>query len=419
MVPRAIRLPRLRKSLTVNALALMTATIAANALGLVFWAVAAHLLPPSVVGQASAGIAALTLLAVIAQLNLTNVIVRLLPAAGKLGSGLVRRGYLVVVLFSVIAGVVYCLSGLGRHVVPGGFAHIAGFMLAVPVLAVFALEDSVLTALRLMPWVAVENISTAAARVALLPLLAASAMGTVAAWVLPALVAAVAVNSLLFWRALPAHGTVPGTLPGRRRLLSFVAAEYAGNICATATAQVMPLLVVWRLGTTAAAYLTLPWLIASGISLLMWNVGSSFIVETAGSRGHPGALLRRSLLLWAGVVAGAMIVCVAGARPLLEIVGGAYAAYGVTLLRLIGLSAPFTALVVLYSTLAWLDQRVWLLAGFQACAGTLLLILALLLLPRLGLPAVGWAYLVTQAATAALVTPFAVRRIRRGGFRRA
>ena len=42
---RAIKLPRLPKSLTVNALALMAATIGANGLGLVFWAVAAHLRP--------------------------------------------------------------------------------------------------------------------------------------------------------------------------------------------------------------------------------------------------------------------------------------------------------------------------------------------------------------------------------------
>jgi O-antigen/teichoic acid export membrane protein len=423
-VPGTIRLPRLRKSLTANAMALMTATIAANALGLVFWAVAARLRPPSVVGQASAAVAALMLLAVVAQLNLTNVIVRLLPAAGRLGGRLVARAYAVVLPLSAAVGAGYCASGLGRHVVPAGFAAAAGFTLAVPVLAVFALEDSVLTALRLAPWVAVENIAAAVARVALLPLLAASATGAtgatgaVAAWVLPALAAAIGVNALLFLRALPAHGAVPGTLPGRRRLLSFVAAEYAGNICATATLQVIPLLVVWRRGTSAAAYLTLPWLIASGISLVMWNVAASFVVETAGSRGHPGALLRRSVLLWAAVVVGAVVVCVAGARPLLEIVGGRYAAHGVTLLRLIGLSSPFTALVVLYSTLAWLDQRVWLLAGLQACTGALLLALVLVLLPGSGITAVGWAYLVTQAAAAALVTPFAVRRIRRGEFRR-
>ena len=416
---RAIRLPRVPKGLTVNAIALMTATIGANGLGLVFWAVAAHLRPPAVVGQASAAIAALTLLAMIAQLNLTNVIVRLLPAAGKLGTGLVARSYLVVVFLALVAGLVYCVSGLGRHVITGGWVEYAGFTLAVPVAAVFALEDSVLTALRLAPWVAAENITTMIARIALLPVLFVTAMGAVWAAVLPMLVAVVIVNSLLFGRALPAHGSVPGTLPGRRRLFSFVAGEYTGNICAIASVQVMPLIVVWRLGPAAAAFLTLPWLIGSGITLVLWNVSASFVVETAGSHGHRGTMLRRSLLLWSGIVAAAMIVCVAGARPLMELLGPQYVAEGVPLLRLIGLSAPFTAVVVIYGTLVWLDQRVWLLAGFQACAGILLLGAALLLLPKLGLTAVGWAYLGTQAALAATVAPFTVRHIRRGEFGRA
>jgi O-antigen/teichoic acid export membrane protein len=295
----------------------------------------------------------------------------------------------------------------------------AEFTVAVPVLAVFALEDSVLTALRLAPWVAAENITTVVARIALLPVLFVTAMGAVWSTVLPALAAAVIVNSLLFGRALPAHGSVPGTLPGRRRLLSFVAAEYSGNICAIASVMVMPLIVVWRLGPAAAAYLTLPWLIASGISLVLWNVSASFVVEAAGSHGHPGTMLRRSLLLWSGIVAAAMIVCVAGARPLIELVGAQYVAEGVPLLRLVGLSAPFTAMVIIYATLVWLDQRVWLLAGFQAIAGILLLVTALVLLPKLGLTAVGWAYLGTQATLAAAVTPFTVRHIRRAEFGRA
>ena len=416
---RAIRLPRVPKGLTVNALALMTATLGANALGLVFWAVAAHLRQPATVGRASAAIAALTLLAMIAGLNLTNVIVRLLPAAGRLGTGLVARSYLVVIFLSVVAGLVYCFSGLGRHVVTGGWVEYLGFSFAVPVLAVFLLEDSVLTALRLAPYVAAENITTAIARIVLLPVLFLTAMGAVWSWVLPALAAAIIVNSLLFGRALPDHGKVPGTLPGRRRLFSFVAAEYAGNVCAAASLQVMPLIVVWRLGPAAAAFMTLPWLIASGISLVLWNVSASFVVEIAGSHGHPGTLLRRSLLLWSGIVAAAVIVCVAGARPLMELVGAQYVADGVPLLRLIGLSAPFSALVIIYATLVWLDQRVWLLAGFQAIAGILLLASALLLLPKLGLTAVGWAYLGTQAALAAVVTPFTVRHIRRAEFGRA
>ena len=284
---RALRLPRLPKALTVNALALMTATIGANGLGLVFWAVAAHLRPPDIVGQASAAIAALTLLAMIAQLNMTNVIVRLLPAAGRLGTGMVARGYLVVVFLSLVAGLVYCVSGLGRHVLTGGWPQYAGVHVRGSGARRVRTRGFGPHRVAAAPWVAAENITTAIARIALLPVLFVTAMGAVWSTVLPMLVAAVIVNSFLFGRALPAHGSVPGTLPGRRRLFSFVAAEYSGNICAVASVQVMPLIVVWRLGPAAAAFLTLPWLIGSGITLVLWNVSASFVVEAADRTGIP------------------------------------------------------------------------------------------------------------------------------------
>ncbi|MBV9005008.1 MAG: hypothetical protein JO181_10150, partial [Solirubrobacterales bacterium] len=95
-----MRLPRVRRSLTVNAAALMTGTIATNALGVVFWTAAAHLRAPAIVGRAAAGVAALTLLATVSQLNLTNVFVRLLPAAGRFSRQLVARGYLAVIVLA-------------------------------------------------------------------------------------------------------------------------------------------------------------------------------------------------------------------------------------------------------------------------------------------------------------------------------
>jgi hypothetical protein len=43
----------------------------------------------------------------------------------------------------------------------------------------------------------------------------------------------------------------------------------------------------------------------------------------------------------------------------------------------------------------------------------------LVLLPHIGLDAVGWAYLATQAAAAAMVTPLSVRLMRRPDFGKA
>ena len=62
----------------------------------------------------------------------------------------------------------------------------------------------------------------------------------------------------------------------------------------------------------------------------------------------------------------------------------------------------------------WVDQRVWLLAAFQAASGVALLGATLVLLPHLGLVAVGWANLGVQAVAAIATAPLAARRMRTG-----
>ncbi|MHB1568489.1 MAG: polysaccharide biosynthesis protein [Solirubrobacteraceae bacterium] len=405
---------KLRRSLTLNAASLMVATLATNMLGLVFWAEAAHLEPPWVVGRAAAGVAALTLLAGIAQLNLTNVLIRLLPVAGRLGIGLIRRGYLAVIALSVAIASLYVSTPLSDHVITGGWLPRGLFALAVPVLAIFALQDSVLTALRLTPWVPVENVSFSISKLALLPLFVLLPPGgIIASWVLPAAVAVIVVSVVLFRRVLPRLARLDGTLPDRRRLLSFVAGEYVSNICAIATIQLMPLLVVWRLGATEAAFFSIPWLALMALTFLLYNVSSSFTVEMLGEHGRADRLIRRSLLLWAAIALTSLAACVLLADPLLSLVGSRYAVHGASLLRLIGASMPFSAIVALYSTFVWLDQRVWLLAAIQAGSGIALLTLTLILLPAAGLTAPGWANLAVQGIEAAIMAPLAMRWIRR------
>jgi O-antigen/teichoic acid export membrane protein len=403
-------------SLTTGAFALMAATIITNALGLAFWGLAAHLKPAREIGPASAAVSALALLATVGQLNLTNVFLRLLPGAGRLARYLVDRGYVATVVMCLAAGGVYVGTGLSHGILGPSWLGRLTFVLAVVVLAIFALQDAVLIALRLTVWVPIENASSAIAKLVLLPMLVflPGGSGVVVASVVPAAVAVIVVSLLLQKRVFPAREHLDGSLPSRRRLLNFIAGEYLGNICATAAAQVMPLLVVWRLGASAAAYFTLPWLISIGVSLLMWNVSASFVVELATARSHSRELVRRSGMLLGAIVLVTLLVCGLGAHILLETLGPMYARHGETLLRLIGVSAPFTAIVIIYSTLAWVDQRVWLLAAILAGSCIALLSSSLVLLPKMGVTGVGWAYLFVQIVSAAVMVPPIVKRLYRG-----
>jgi O-antigen/teichoic acid export membrane protein len=411
-----MRRPRLKPSLTVNAVSLIVATAATSVLGLVFWTVAARLQSAAAVGRAAAAIAALTLLAGIGQLNLNGAYVRLLPAAGGLSRRLIGWGYGAACLVGLLAGIVYAATGLGAGVLSEGFVPRAAFVMTVAVLALFALQDSILIGLRASRWVPVENAAFSVAKLVILPVFVITGVdgAIVVSWVIPAAVAVLVVSTLLFKRVLPRLDGLPGSLPHRRRLVSLIAGGFVDNLVATATVQLMPLVVIWKLGPAQAAYFTLPWLVWIGITLLLWDVASSCIVEVAGARQHDSALLSRGLLLWGVITVVAVVVCVLGADPLLSLAGARYAQHGAALLRLLGLAAPFSAIVALYGTVAWLDQRMWRLVAFRAASGAAVVVATVLLIPNLGLEAAGWANLAAQALAAAAMAPLIARRLRGG-----
>ncbi len=408
--PTVAPTPRLARprGLTVNAISLMLATCATSALGLIFWALVARTHITAAFGRAFAEVAALTLLATLAQLNLNNVTIRLLPVAGRFTGTFIARAYLAVTSLGLVVGSAFVASGFGSDVVGVGWGERAIFVLAVALLAIFTLQDSVLTALRIAHWVPVENASFGAAKLILLPMFAflPGHLGPVVAWILPVAMGVLAVNLLLFRGPVAQTRRMhTGELPPRGRLLSFVAAEYACTLCALATLQVMPLLVLWRLGAVSEGYFTLPWLICTGITLLLWNIGASFVVAVIATPTDTPAHLRRSLRLGGVVVLCAVLACCVAGSLILGVAGHGYAEHGTSLLFLLGLSVPFTAVTVLYSAFAWVEQKLWRLVAIEAGSGLLLLATTFALLPGLGLVAIGWAFLATQGVAAILMTP--------------
>ena len=82
------------------------------------------------------------------------------------------------------------------------------------------------------------------------------------------------------------------------------------------------------------------------------------------------------------------------------------------MLRLVGASAPFVFVSAVYISFAWLEQRVWRLMAIQAGWSGVLIVLSLVLIPRLGILGVGWAYFIAQAGAAVLMAPGAWARAR-------
>src|SRR5258707_10604181 len=133
-----VRLPLFR-----NGYALLFNGAATSGLGLLYWALAARLYPAAVVGLNSALVAAMLLLAGIAQLSLNNVLVRFIPISGTYTRRLIVCSYLARGLAAIVVGVIF-VRGVDFWSPPLGFLNRSAawqwsFVLAIATWCIFAL----------------------------------------------------------------------------------------------------------------------------------------------------------------------------------------------------------------------------------------------------------------------------------------
>jgi O-antigen/teichoic acid export membrane protein len=401
-----------------DAVALMVSTAASAALNLLFWVAAARLYPTAAVGRASAAIAAITLLAMFAQLNLLSVFVRFLPEAGRHTTRMLRYGYGLMLGAALALGSAFVMLGLGRQFLSGKPGLAVGFVVAIVALAPFIVGDAVLTALGRALWVPFENVTVSVLKLALLVVLSAGAATHVdiaLAWAAPMATAAGAITVAVFRRLGPAQQHAAGgvtRLPGRRDLSAFVAAEYLNHLVGNVVVFLPPLLVLHVLDATASAYFAVPWLVVSTTQTLLWNIVTSFIVQSTRQPYAIADHARKTLATGAMVVSAGTLGLLAGAPVLLGIQGPAFAAEGAVLLRVAALSLPCTAVIVFFSAFAMIERRLWRLVTVQAAAAVAFLIGSAALMPRIGIVGVGLAYLAAQGASAIVLLPGLIRQLR-------
>jgi O-antigen/teichoic acid export membrane protein len=407
-----------RGRLVHNAIALMISSGGTAVLGIVFWSIAAHVSDAAVVGRTSAEIAAMVLLANVAQLSFGAVFERFLPIAGAQTRAFVVRAYALCASLALAAALVYVTSGLADRFLPSTLAWRTFFVAAVVLWTIFVLQDSVLTGLRAAKWVPLENIFFAVAKLALLPafLAASAAQGIFLAWTAPVAVTIIAVSWYLFGRRIPDHQvySAPGeVLPAMRQILVLAFANYSTFLLSVFTPSIVTLIVIQRLGAVASAHYYLPALIASSLTYFLWNIEASFLVEASS---EPGALRRhvKTTMLTGTAVLGPLItIGVVFAPLLLRIFGPTYATHGTTLLRMLLLALPGNAVAILYTAFAWLDRRLWWLVVRQLVSVVLYFAIVLALIGRLGLVAIGVASLSSSVVQGAFFLPIVIRRYRR------
>ena len=386
-----------------NGHVLTLSSLLAAGLGAAFWMLATNWYSTAAVGRSYAELSAVMLLSGVGQLNLADVLVRFVPAAGRHTRRLVLRSYAASAAASTVVAAAFVL--LVPVVAPGldslrSPVAALCFVAATVGYSVFVLQDGVLTGLRRTGWVLGENALFAGVKAVLLVGCGIWALSTgiLISWVGALAAALLVTNLFLFRHAVPQRmRAAPATAPPPR-LLGYAAADYLGASFRLAAYNVVPLMVLNRLGAEGNAYFSLAWVIAYTLFLASYNMGSSLIVEAARAperlAEHGRRVLRHSGFLLA---AGALVLVVT-APWLLAFFGPGYAEHGTALLRLLALSALPNLLLGVAVDVARARRRLAWAVGLQAALCVLVLGLTALLLPRFGITGIGVAWLAAECA---------------------
>jgi O-antigen/teichoic acid export membrane protein len=398
-----------------NAIALMISSGGTAVLGVVFWAVAAHLSTASALGRTAAEIAAMLLLATLAQLSYGSIFERFLPVAGEFTFNFVKQAYLLCTAFGLVLAAGYLALGFGNSFLPSSLGWKLLFVVAVVLWTIFALQDSVLIGLRASRWVAVENIAYSAVKLAFLPVsIAISATeGIFVAWTAPLILTIIAISWYLFRHRIPEHASTSVSteaLPSARNLIVLASAQYAALLSSVFLPSVVTLIVIQRLGAVANAHYYLPAMIANSLGMFSWGIVRSFLVEATNEphalRLHANSAIRALLIV---LVPSIVLGCIF-APYYLRIFGASYANQGTTLMRLLLISLLGTTVMVFYTAFAWIDKQVWWLTVRNVVSGVIYLAVIFALIGRFGIDAIGIASLIYSGATMLVFLPITIRR---------
>jgi O-antigen/teichoic acid export membrane protein len=410
----------LKDPLLRNGYALLLNVGVTSALGFLYWIVAARTYTAVHVGLSSTAVAVVQFLAGLAgQPSIANALTRFLPRAGPDATRLTVLAYGVAAGAGALVSALYVAATylpLGVPVVLGQSWILAlALGASVVIWCVFALQDAALTGVRQAVWVPLENGLYGIGKIALLVALApvTPEYGIVVSWFLPALVLLPPVNVLIFRRLLRRHPAAP--TPGhhdRRTVARFIGGDYLGSIFALAAVDLLPVLVVARLGAAATAYFYLPFLIVYSIELVAVNLGVSLTVEGALDRSRLAQVASSVLRRIGLIVVPAVLVLLLVPGLVLSVYGPAYAAQSSDLLRLLALGVLAKTVTTISFSLARVERRVSRIALVQAVLFVLLMALSWALMGTMGLNGVGLAYLITQVVVAAAVLPSVLRMLR-------
>ncbi len=367
-----------QQSLLRNASLLIMSTAIMSALGFGFWLFVAHLYTPEQVGVASALIAISTLLSSLSMFGLDSALIRFLPGSKNqsrdINAALVAVGSLAVVasIIYLVAAHVFHLSIATPFEWAGGFA---AFIFIIVVVALNSLTDAVFIANRRAEFHTIVYAVFGVVKLVLpIALIGLGWLGIFSAYAVAALVGLILSFYYMIRVADYRLRAAPNwELVGSARKYSFN--NYLGTLLATVPSQLMPLIIIQRLGAAQAAYFAMALTMANLLYVAPTSVAQSLLAESAHQPQQRAQHVARAVKMLAAILIPAVAAAVLIAPYLLHIFGKQYAQGSTTLFQILAVATFFVAVGSVCNTILNVEHR----SGGIVLARSVLLIVTLVL----------------------------------------
>lgn len=397
-MPIRLAVKALSDSFYKNSIFIMLSSLAASALGLVFWILAARTYSSEEIGTATAIISAATLILTISKLGLDQSMMRFFPRGNR--SRIFTTVVVTTSAASLAIGAIYVIGidlfSPSLEIIKG----MAPIFLALTVATLIANHvTDVFNSMRKAKYGFIQNMVMGSRLFLIFPLAFLGTLGLLSSILISYILALLAcivilVRTGLRWGKLD--------LTFLKRSWDFSIGNYVVVLLMTIPSTVLPILVFGQLGAENAAAYFIVYSLVSVLFIVPVACGTSLFVE--GSHGeNMKATARKSLLASFGILIPAVIALFFIGDRLLGIVGAEYKSNGTELLMLMALSSFFV--VFFQSSMSvWkvrMNLRKMIVLGLVNCVS--LLGLSYILMNSIGLSGIGLAWISGYGISAAAI----------------
>jgi O-antigen/teichoic acid export membrane protein len=387
-------------SLFRNAIYLVSSTSVMSALGFFFWVFVAHLYVPAQIGEASALISVSTLLSTLSLLGLNSGLMRFLPQS-KDQSKDINAAMIIVASVTILATVFYVLVGNklgGNLALLSSSWHKFAFVILMTTVSLNTLTDAVFIANRKAQYHTVCYSSFGLVKLVLpLFLIPLGSLGIYLAYI-AAVIVSLAASYYFMWRRCGYHFKAAPNWHLIRETKKYTSHNYVGDVLGGLPSQLLPLLIIRRLGAADVAYFAMAWMMANLLYIVPSATTQSLIAESSTQPGDQAIHIKRTISLLVKVLVPTISLSILIAPYLLNVFGARYQQHATVIFQLLAASTIFVAINYVSTTVLNLEKRTGGIIAAQSVNLIVTFIATALLIPY-GLTGIGLAMSAGYAAT--------------------